>query len=409
MDSTIGIVGLGYVGLPLALTAAEKGWKVIGFDKNVSIVESLVSGISHIDDVSNERLLKSIANGNFVAVSEATSLSDVDICIICVPTPTTQDHNPDLTYVVAASNNIGKILKAECVLVNESTSYPGTLRNVIQREIVKVRDSLGDISGYVAAPERVDPKNSKFDHTNTARVLGGDDPAQVNRVAAFYQSLGPDVSIVSSSEAAEFSKLIENAFRLVNISFVNELAPYASALGVDLIEVINAAATKPFGFMKFLPGPGVGGHCIPVDPHYLINSAASFDVKLPVLNSAIEVNLEVPMQVVKRAQELLPNKTASTVLLIGIAYKDGISDTRETPAIPIAEALLSAGYKVFWLDEAVQSWVVAPKHSNEKIDLAIALTSSTKQQVASVSSSVKVLDCTGRYSNLPNVISYFGS
>jgi UDP-N-acetyl-D-glucosamine dehydrogenase len=409
MDSTVGIVGLGYVGLPLALTAAENGWKVVGFDKNVSLIESLVSGVSHIDDVSNERLSKSIANGNFVAVSEAALLLDVDICIICVPTPTTQDHNPDLTYVVSATNSIGKILKTECVLVNESTSYPGTLRNVIQKEIVRVRGTLGDISGYVAAPERVDPKNSKYDHTNTARVLGGDDTIQVNRVAAFYQSLGPDVSIVSSPEAAEFSKLIENAFRLVNISFVNELAPYASALGVDLIEVINAAATKPFGFMKFLPGPGVGGHCIPVDPHYLLNSAATFNVKLPVLNSAVEVNLEVPMQVVKRAQELLPNKTESTVLLVGIAYKDGISDTRETPAVPIAEGLLNAGYKVLWLDEAVQSWDVAPKHSNEKIDLAIALTSSTERQIKMISSSMKVLDCTGKHSNLPNVISYFGS
>jgi nucleotide sugar dehydrogenase len=221
--------------------------------------------------------------------------------------------------------------------------------------------------------------------------------------------LGPEVTIVSSPEAAEFSKLIENAFRLVNISFVNELTPYASAIGVDLLEVLNAAATKPFGFMKFTPGPGVGGHCIPVDPHYLLDSAKGFNVELPVLNSAVEVNLQVPQKVIERVRDLIGANTYSTVLLVGIAYKDGISDTRETPAQPIAKGLLNEGYKVFWTDNAVSKWETVQEYSGQNIDLAIALSSSTLLQLQQIPSDVKILDCTGKYTHLSNVISYFNS
>jgi UDP-N-acetyl-D-glucosamine dehydrogenase len=409
MDKTIGVIGLGYVGLPLALTAVESGWNVIGYDKNPDLIRGLLSGNSHIDDVSNERLITGISGGEFSLVDSPNLLSKVDICIICVPTPTTIDHHPDLTYVKSAANSISKILNPNCVIVNESTSYPGTLRNVIQQEIAITRADLGDIAGYVAAPERVDPKNNQFNHSNTPRVLGGDDTVQVQRVSDFYRSLGPEVKVVSSPEAAELSKLVENAFRLVNISFVNELAPYASALGVDLIEVLNAAATKPFGFMKFTPGPGVGGHCIPVDPHYLLDSASRLEVELPVLNSAIEVNLKVPQKILGKVQEILGHDSKSTVLLIGIAYKHGISDTRETPALQIAEGLVKLGCNVFWTDDAVTTWESAPKYSGQKIDLAIALSSSTLSQLEEVPGHVRILDCTGNYSSLSNVISYFNS
>ena len=409
MDKTVGVIGLGYVGLPLALTAVESGWNVVGFDKNALLIETLSSGQSHIDDVSNSRLAEGIKQGRFLPVDNAEELSDVDICIICVPTPVTTDHKPDLTYVESAARLVSKVLKPSCVVVNESTSYPGTLRSVIQKEIRTARGELGDIAGYVAAPERVDPKNVEYNHSNTPRVLGGDDVHQVNRVADFYRSMGPEVTLVSSPEAAEFSKLIENAFRLVNISFVNELTPYASALGVDLIEVINAAATKPFGFMKFTPGPGVGGHCIPVDPHYLLDSAKSMDVELPVLNSAVEVNLGVPEKVIDRISRVLGKSSNSTILLVGVAYKDGISDTRETPALPIAEGLIQAGYKVYWSDNAVTSWETAEKYAGQDIDLAVALTSSTNFQLLQIPNQVRILDCTGKHSKLPNVISYFNS
>lgn len=409
MDKSVGVIGLGYVGLPLALTAVENGWNVVGFDKNAQLIENLISGRSHIDDVSDTRLAESISQGRFCPVDNVEALSDVDICIICVPTPITKDHKPDLTYVESAARLISTILKPNCVVVNESTSYPGTLRSVIQREIRSARGDLGDVAGYVAAPERVDPKNVEYNHSNTPRVLGGDDIDQVSRVADFYRSMGPEVTFVSSPEAAEFSKLIENAFRLVNISFVNELTPYASALGVDLIEVINAAATKPFGFMKFTPGPGVGGHCIPVDPHYLLDSAKSMDVQLPVLNSAVEVNLGVPEKVIGRIIEILGESSNSKILLVGVAYKDGISDTRETPALPIAEGLIQAGHVVYWSDNAVTSWETAVKYSGQDIDLVIALTSSTNSQLIQIPNQVRILDCTGRHNNLPNVISYFNS
>ena len=200
MDKTIGVIGLGYVGLPLALTAVESGWNVIGYDKNPDLIRGLLSGNSHIDDVSNERLITGISGGEFSLVDSPNSLSKVDICIICVPTPTTIDHHPDLTYVKSAANSISKILNPNCVIVNESTSYPGTLRNVIQQEIAITRADLGDIAGYVAAPERVDPKNTQFNHSNTPRVLGGDDSVQVQRVSDFYRSLGPEVKVVSSPE-----------------------------------------------------------------------------------------------------------------------------------------------------------------------------------------------------------------
>jgi nucleotide sugar dehydrogenase len=295
------------------------------------------------------------------------------------------------------------------VVVNESTSFPGTLKRKIQKTILELRGETGDVAGYVAAPERVDPMNPKYNHANTPRVIGGDNSVQVRRVHAFYSSLGPEVLVVSSPEAAEFSKLIENAFRLVNISFVNELAPYASALGVDLLEVIDAAATKPFGFMKFVPGPGVGGHCIPVDPHYLVNSARNFGIDLPVLDSAINVNLSVPKKVVERIVTLMQGQSNSSVLLIGVAYKNGISDTRESPAIPIAQELVELGYKVFWTDNEVESWGFAQKYNGEVVQLGVALTSSSQDQVVKLASQMKILDCTGRHFHDEQVISYFNS
>ena len=409
MDKTVGIIGLGYVGLPLALTAAESGWSVIGYDNNSQLIQALASGNSHIDDVSNSRLVDSISHGRFIPVDDPDFLSNVDICVICVPTPITTNNKPDLTYIKSAVKLVSTILKSNCVIVNESTSYPGTLRSVIQKEIKNARGDLGDIAGYVAAPERVDPRNVEFDHSNTPRVLGGDDVEQVKRVSDFYGSMGPEVTVVSSPEAAEFSKLIENAFRLVNISFVNELTPYASALGVDLIEVLNAAATKPFGFMKFTPGPGVGGHCIPVDPHYLLDSAKKMGVELPVLKSAVEVNLGVPEKVIELVNRILGKNSNSKILLIGIAYKHGISDTRETPALPIAKGLAKAGHKVFWSDNAVTSWEIVEKYSGQDIDLAIALSSSNYSQLITIPNEVRILDCTGKYTKLTNVISYFNS
>ncbi len=406
-DVKIGVIGLGYVGLPLAVTASECGWLVIGYDKNEELVKALAQGLSHIDDVPTTRLEKALSSNSFTPTTNPADLSDVDICIICVPTPTTDSHEPDLSYLISASTSIAQVLKPTCVVVNESTSFPGTLKEKIQKTILEIRGEFGDVAGYVAAPERVDPMNPKYNHANTPRVIGGDNPIQVSRVAAFYGSLGPEVLVVSSPEAAEFSKLIENAFRLVNISFVNELAPYASALGVDLLEVIDAAATKPFGFMKFVPGPGVGGHCIPVDPHYLVNSAKNFGVHLPVLDSAINVNFSVPRMVVEGIVSLLKGESDSSVLLIGVAYKSGISDTRESPAITIAQELVKLGYKVFWTDNEVGTWGFAQKYNGEEVQLGVALTSSSTEQVVKLATQMTILDCTGRHQQNEKVISYF--
>lgn len=407
MDARVGIVGLGYVGLPLALTAAENEWHVTGYDINVSTINKLNSGQSHIDGIPNVRLETSLREGRLVLTESAADLKDLDICIICVPTPTNDSHEPDLSFIISACEAIAPFLKKSCVLVNESTSFPGTLRNVIQKTIRERRGAEGDLAGYVSAPERVDPGNPVYDHSNTPRVLGGDNPHQVERVRKFYASLGPDVFIVSSPEAAELSKLVENAFRLVNISFINELAPYTSKLGIDLMEVVSAAATKPFGFMKFTPGPGVGGHCIPVDPHYLVKSADEKQLRLKILDSAIAVNLEVPGLVVDKILNATNLKANSKLLLIGVAYKQGIADTRESPALEIARAIVRRGHEVYWIDDQVHEWPHYPRFTDQEIELAIALTSSTSELVSLVSNKVQVIDCTGQFSQMNNVKSYF--
>jgi UDP-N-acetyl-D-glucosamine dehydrogenase len=352
-------------------------------------------------------LSKALASGKFIPVDSITQFENVDICIICVPTPVDENHEPDLSFVVSAARSVAPVLKSACVLVNESTSYPGTLRNVIRPEILSRRSDKGDIAGYVAAPERVDPMNSNYDHSNTPRVLGGDDPVQVDRVKSFYSSLGPEVTTASSPETAELSKLIENAFRLVNISFVNELVPYSHSLGINLLEALEVASTKPFGFMKFTPGPGIGGHCIPVDPQYLSKSAKDFGINLNILNSSLQVNAEVPKKVTERILELTQLPDGSKILLIGVAYKNGISDTRETPALEIANQLTSAGHYVYWIDSRVSDWDVFPKYQSGNLDLAIALTAATRDLVISFAPHVKVIDCTGRYDDIDNVISFF--
>lgn len=407
MDAKVGIVGLGYVGLPLSIAAAENGWTVIGYDKNSNLVNNLSLGRSHVVDVSDSQISSLFSSGKLVFTSSLEKLSEVEICIICVPTPLSADHKPDLTYLVSAANSIASILPPNCIVINESTSFPGTLRKVIQKTIVKKRGLDNDIAGYFAAPERINPGSSGFDYGNIPRVLGGTNNLQIIRAKQFYESLGTTVHLVSSPEVAEFSKLIENSFRLVNISFINELVPYAAKIGVDIFEAINAADTKPFGFMKFLPGPGAGGHCIPVDPVYLVESAHIHNVKISLVESAIDINLKITDSIVDKALEIIDNAKNPSVLLVGVTYKFGINDTRESPSLRILEKLMNLKIKVFWLDDKIMTWGEVPKYNGQNFTLAITLTSATDESVMEIVGKGPILDCTGRFTKVLDVISFF--
>lgn len=406
-DTKVGIVGLGYVGLPLSIAAAENGWSVIGFDKNPNLINDLNLGRSHVVDVQNSQISNLSSSGKLVFTSNLDKLSEVDICIICVPTPLSADHKPDLTYLLSASNSIALVLNSNCIVINESTSFPGTLRDVIQKTVLKKRGFDNDIAGYFAAPERINPGGSGFDYRNIPRVLGGTNILQISRAKQFYESLGTTVHLVSSPEVAEFSKLIENSFRLINISFINELVPYAAKIGVDIFEAINAADTKPFGFMKFLPGPGAGGHCIPVDPVYLVESANKNNVRISLVESAIDINLKITDTIVAKALEIIENTKNPSILLVGVTYKFGINDTRESPSLRILENLIDLNIKVFWLDDEINNWGQVPKYNGENFTLAIALTSATDANIMEIEGKGPILDCTGRFAKILGVISFF--
>ena len=353
MDKTIGVIGLGYVGLPLALTAVESGWNVIGYDKNPDLIRGLLSGNSHIDDVSNERLITGISGGEFSLVDSPNSLSKVDICIICVPTPTTIDHHPDLTYVKSAANSISKILNPNCVIVNESTSYPGTLREVI-KPLIDGGSNQSHL--YAISPERVDPGNKSYGVKNTPRVVGGLSDQARDAAVAFYKSFCDEVIPVSSAEVAEAAKLFENTFRFINIGLVNEFAEIMSAMGIPADEVLKAAASKPYGFMPFHPNVGIGGHCIPVDPIYLQERGKKFGITSKYIALSEEINHSMPKYVARRLIEEYGDIKGKHLLVVGVSYKADISDTRESPAQPFIESLKELGAEVSWHDPLVPSW-----------------------------------------------------
>lgn len=403
----IGIIGLGYVGLPLSIAAAKKFGEVVGYDRNAKLIQDLKSGFSHIKDVSNEQLEEARLRHKMLLTDNLEDLTKVELCIICVPTPVYEDGKPNLSFLTDAVNDLATVLSDQCVIINESTSFPGTLREVIQQNFESNRANRKKPIGYVAAPERIDPGNGKYAHHNTPRVIGGTNKESVDIAHEFYRSLGAEVKVVSSPEVAEFSKLLENTFRLVNISFVNELVSYSKKIGVDINEVIDAASTKPFGYLEFRPGPGIGGHCIPVDPYYLLHSAFKHDEKLTLVKSSFEINSSISKNICKWVNDLFTQEPNKSILIVGVAYKQNVLDTRESPAIDIAKKLESDSHKIYWQDALVTEWNYGRKYQSEKIDLVIALGSSTLEEIQQLSKQVKVLDCTGRYSSMANVVSYF--
>ena len=397
----VSIIGQGYVGLSLAAAASKAGHSVIGFDVNVDLVNSLAAGKSHVEGISDSELS---GLANYRATADASEIDGSDVVVIAVPTPLNEDRKPELKYLISACEVIAKNLKKPALIINESTSYPGTLRNLIAKQI-ESSSGLGHL--YAVSPERVDPGNEIWNQTNTPRLVSGLTEEATTKASDFYKTFCAHVVAVSSPEVAEAAKLFENTFRQVNIAIVNELAQISHGLNIDVREVLDAAATKPFGFMKFNPSLGVGGHCIPVDPSYLSFAAEKVGIEASFIDLANEINLEMPSYVANIISNAIGGLNGKKVLIAGLAYKANVSDLRESPSILLIDALVALGADIYWHDPLVkaQSLIKAPKAlaateildlSKDQFDVAIlAVAHEVINKEALKNSAPYIFDCTG--------------
>ena len=353
----VGIIGMGYVGLPLAVEFARAGFKVLGYDVSERVVKLINDGKSHIADVPASAVAALIKAGLLEASTDPARLGEMDAVSIAVPTPLAKTRDPDMSYVVAATDTVARNARPGQIIVLESTTYPGTTRELLQ-PVLEARGLVVGRDVFLAfSPERVDPGNARWTTRNTPKVVGGITPDCTEVAAALYSACIERVVPVSSPEAAELTKLLENTFRSVNIGLVNEMAIVCDKLGVNVWEVIDAAATKPFGFMRFTPGPGIGGHCIPLDPHYLAWKMRTLNYKTRFIDLASEINSEMPAYVVEKVSAALNNErkavNGSRVLVLGIAYKRDIDDMRESPALDVMRLLEQLGADVVYHDPYV--------------------------------------------------------
>jgi len=352
-----GVVGLGYVGLPLAMELVHAGYAVIGFDLSKSVVEGVNAGTSHVQDVPSKLVAEAVKTGKLSATTDLARLKEPDAISICVPTPLSKTKDPDVSYVLAATESVKKVLRRGQLVVLESTTYPGTTRELLLPAFERTGLKVGEDFFLAFSPERVDPGNRKWNTRNTPKVVGGITAACLRVVTALYAPAIETLVPVSSTEAAELVKILENTFRSVNIGLVNEMAIVCDKLGVDVWEVIDAAATKPFGFMKFTPGPGVGGHCIPLDPHYLAWKMRTLTYRTRFIELAGEINAEMPEYWVGRVVDGLNERgkavRGSRVLVLGVAYKKDIEDIRESPALDVIRLLQQRGADVEYHDPHV--------------------------------------------------------
>lgn len=359
-DVVFAIIGLGYVGLPLAVAAAEAGIKVIGYDVSQEKVNHLLNLNSYIEDIPSERLKPLIASGLLIPTNSDSSLVEADVISICVPTPLGKMHEPDVSYIKSAVETIKKHLRRGQLIVLESTTYPGTTREVVMKAIEENGFQIGKDVFVAFSPERVDPGNKQFTVENTVKIVGGATPNCTSVAADFYRLFVRDIYEVSSPEVAEMSKLLENIFRAVNIALVNELMLLCDRMGVSVWEVIEAAATKPFGFMKFLPGPGLGGHCIPVDPFYLSWKARQYDFWTEFIELSGRISENIPYFVVEKAYKTLNEHGKclkdARILILGLAYKKEIGDTRHSPALKIISILKEEGAYIQANDPYLEEW-----------------------------------------------------
>ncbi len=396
----VAIIGQGYVGLTIA-AFASKHHQVVGFDNSVENVSRLNKGISHIEGVESADIAAAISAGNYVATTEVNDLVDAEIVVIAVPTPLTQDRKPDLSYIDSACRSIGAGVTSPALIINESTSFTGTLRDYIKPLIEKYSDNKIEHL-YAISPERVDPGRKDWDQKNTPRLFAGLTPEASKKTKEFYSTFCDNLVEVSSPEVAEAAKLFENTFRQVNIALVNEFAEIAHALGISVHETLEAANTKPYGFMKFNPSAGVGGHCIPVDPSYLAHVAAAKGVPATFIERANEVNLEMPKYIVSRVKSDNGNSLkGKKVQVVGVAYKPNVADVRETPAELVVNELVNEGALVNWHDPIVKNWNGQGSTPLGGSEIAIVVTlHDVLNQTAVIASAPYVFDTTGRLSGV---------
>lgn len=409
MKTTV-VIGQGYVGLPLAKEAALAGQKVFGLDLSSKVVNLLNAGVSHIDDITDEEIATMLSSG-YRATSDTKMLKEADYIIICVPTPLGDDGSPDLTAVVGASDSISEHMTPGTTVILESTTYPGTTQELILPILNKSGLILDKEFWLAFSPERIDPGNPTYTLRNTPKVVGGVTPISTRKAVEFYDLIVEQTVPVRSSKEAETAKLLENTYRHINIALVNEMAKFCHEMEIDLWDVINAAKTKPFGFEAFYPGPGVGGHCIPIDPNYL-----SYEVKKQLgypfrfVELAQEINNSMPRYIVARCQDILNEDkislNGSKILLLGVTYKQNISDQRESPASEVASLLYQKGATISYSDPLVPRWSFGEKeyqsepnylHIAEESDLVILLQAHTEFDLSALEKlDVNVFDTRGK-------------
>ena len=404
----LAIIGQGYVGLPLAMAAVDAGWIVIGVDNLAAKVDQINAGRSPVEDVSGQQLQTAISKGLYKATTDFSEVSKASVVTICVPTPLDDKREPDLSLLRSAATEIAPYVSEKTLVVSESTSYPGTLRDIIIPIINELKPVGTENVYFACAPERVNPGDAIWNQKNTPRLVGSIDQESQNRALAFYNSICDAVVAVSNPEVAEAAKLLENTFRLVNIALINEFTQICSASGINVHEVINAAASKPYGFMPFTPGVGVGGHCIPVDPLYLTWWARQNGGEATFVESADRINHEMPKYVAERALSMVEGSIVNPrVLILGVAYKPGVGDVRETPVTELRIYLQDLGANVAWHDPLVATWEgTSPVDLDWNCDIAILATNQPGMDLSRlIKNGVQILDCTNSISGRAGVSS----
>ena len=356
-NAKIGVIGLGYVGLPLAIEFVQAGYNVLGIDIDQNKIDSINKGKNYIDDIENGILETAVNKNNLIATTDFSLIKELDSISICVPTPLNKQKDPDISHIVSVMDKIKDYLHGDMLLVLESTTYPGSTRELILPYIKNAGFIIGNDFFLCFSPERIDPGNKDFNTSNTPKVIGGITQKCTDIGTSLYNNIVDDVVKVSSTETAEMVKLLENTFRAINIGLANETAIMCEKLGVNVWEVIDAAATKPFGFMKFSPGPGLGGHCIPIDPYYLSWKLKTLDYQARFIQLAGDINTNMPKHILnlisKNLNEIEKSLNGSKVLIVGVSYKKDINDIRESPALDIIQLLANSGAKIGYYDSYV--------------------------------------------------------
>jgi UDP-N-acetyl-D-glucosamine dehydrogenase len=375
MTFKVAVIGQGYVGLPLSIATAKNGFKTIGIDIDRTKVQKLNSGKSVVEDVGDDEIYSLIEKNLYRASTDFSDIIGVEIVVICVPTPLTQANEPDMSFLDSAAKSVAKFIKKDVLVILESTVSPGSTRNFLV-PLLEIESGMSRNDFFVAfSPERIDPRNTKWNVKNTPKIVSGLNTSATNKATKFYSKFVDSIVECDSIEIAETAKLLENSFRLINISFINEISILCQKLDIDVKKVIEAASTKPYGFMPFYPSIGVGGHCIPIDPLYLANKAREVGAQTRFIDLADQINQEMPGYFVGRAEEKLGGLNAKKVLVVGVAYKPNVSDVRESPVKALITGLKQKGAQVFWHDDLVKEWKgeISVEMSNE-YDLAILAT-----------------------------------